>query len=61
MESYIYKKIKEDTLKREGSGAQIPIYIYNELDREEKERAKDDEKRGYEELDFNIDNFIVNN
>jgi len=67
MKPYIYKKIKEHEEKGRCEGVRIPIYIWREhpdpndngLGDEDKDNS--DNKRGYEEIDFNIDNFIIIN
>ena len=67
MKSYIYKIINEHSDKEDNKRIQIPVYAWRDpLERQFEDSADKGadeaaEKRGYEELDFNIDSFIVDN
>ena len=61
---YIYKELNKDVNHKKNESSQMPIYAWKEppsdkLGDEQKEDAH--KKRGYEEVDFNIDSFIVDN
>tara|TARA_A100001011_G_scaffold400058_1_gene512033 strand:+ start:7925 stop:8149 length:225 start_codon:yes stop_codon:yes gene_type:complete len=64
MKNYIYKKIKEQKDKIT-ERHQIPIYVWNEPpDFQDKKRydpsdSDNSKNRGYEEVSFDIDDFVI--
>ncbi len=64
MKNYIYKKIKEESNKG-AEGHQIPIYVWNDPPdwqdekRQRPSNSDNSKNRGYEEVSFDIDDFVI--